>query len=105
MICYKEPLNGGCGITNFSDFEYFDPWHDKKPILDDIDDDNSGAGWGIACFVDDADCREAYEEIISKYNVVFQSPVRTNKNSANPFFFVVFDLYNELPAQDASWSL
>lgn len=98
-------MTGGCGVTIFSDFGEYDPWHEKKEVSDDIDFEDSGAGWGIAAFVDNTSCKEAYEEICSKYPIIFQSPVRRNQNSENQFFFIVFDLYNELPAQDVSWSL
>lgn len=105
MKCYIDSLVGGCGVTVFSDFSNEDHWGEKNMVVDDIDKDEIGAGWGIACFIDEDACREAYNDIASKYNIIFQSPVRTNRNTGNPFFFIIFDLYNELSAQDVSWSL
>ncbi len=103
MKCYKSAMNGGCGVTVFDDFGTYDPWREKKIIEDDIPSEDSGAGWGIAAFVDTQPCREAYEAICSKYPIIFQSPVRENQNTNNNFFFVVFDLYSELPSIDSSW--
>lgn len=51
-----------------------------------------GSGWLCAGFINDTVCIHAYKDLInSKRRLVFQSPIRYNKNSGNDFFFCIFD--------------
>jgi hypothetical protein len=51
-----------------------------------------GTGFFVAGFIDNSRCKEAYEYLCKETNLVYQSPVRLNKNSNNKFFFCIFDV-------------
>ncbi len=51
---------------------------------------NAGIGFSIAGFTNTRICKQMYKHINSKYKIVFQSPVKRNRNSGNQFFFIVF---------------
>lgn len=50
-----------------------------------------GTGFVIAGFINNSNCRKQYEKLADKYPIVYQSPVRRNRNSGNDFFFIIFD--------------
>lgn len=60
-----------------------------------------GCGWLMSGFITDSDAvndgvvntahKEAYEELKKKYKMMDQYPVRTNQNTQNKFFFVIYD--------------
>lgn len=50
-----------------------------------------GTGFFVAGFISTKKCRKQYEAIAEKFPIVYQSPVRRNRNSGNDFFFIVFD--------------
>lgn len=49
-----------------------------------------GIGYNIAGFLDTSRCEETYNEIKRKYKIIFQSPVKRNRNSGNKFFFIIY---------------
>lgn len=49
-----------------------------------------GIGYGVAGFIDDEICKEAYKELCERFHLEYQSPVKRNPNSGNLFFFCVF---------------
>ena len=51
-----------------------------------------GTGFFVAGFIQTKKCKEQYEHIAETYPIVYQSPVRRNRNSGNDFFFIVFDV-------------
>lgn len=55
-----------------------------------IEDFGGGIGYNIAGFVNTKVCRKTYNWIKDNYDIVFQSPVKRNRNSGHLFFFIVF---------------
>lgn len=80
---------GGCGINILYGFEApWNSWQDLNyyfPIL------SQGAGFTIANFVNENNCKKTYKVLSSRYPIVYQSPVRKNSRSGRDGFFVVFD--------------
>ena len=73
-----------CGVSVWDDF-------DNPHWLDDDDSYRfGGIDFAIAGFIDTSECKKVYKDIKRKYTIVYQSPVKTNRNSGNQFFFVVF---------------
>ena len=95
---YEDHLSSACGVglvgdfsfNNGSDSDFYEYVYDFIKLSDE--EASSGCGWYIAGFVDNIKSRLAYEEINRLYKVIYQSPVRINRNSDNEFFFVVFDI-------------
>lgn len=56
---------------------------------------SSGTGFCVAGFTAHNRCEKTYNEIKKKYKIVYQSPVRINRNSGNKFFFIIFDMRTE----------
>lgn len=97
-----ETLWGTCGVACV--FEYRqDYWWDGEPttqtkkqrakVLDNtlkVAFEEAGIGHVVAGFIDNEVCKIVYNYIASKCKVVYQSPVKVNKNSGNEFFFIVF---------------
>ena len=52
----------------------------------------SGTGFCVAGFTSHIKCENTYNKIKEKYEIVYQSPVRRNRNSGNDFFFIIFDM-------------
>lgn len=50
-----------------------------------------GTGFFVAGFIPTKKCRKQYEAIAERFPIVYQSPVRRNRNSGNNFFFIIFD--------------
>jgi hypothetical protein len=90
---YSDSLSGACGIGLFADFEKVElrknSWYKPTPLKDEKN--HGGSGWAISGFIDNEDCREAYDTLKEKYGILYQSPVRMNANSGNEFFFCLYD--------------
>jgi hypothetical protein len=106
VICaYHGDVTGACGIDVACDFFFDETSNDPDwPVtLEDIDEKVSdwrpydGAGWLLMSFNKDAASKAAYEAFSAKYPIVYQSPVRDNKNypKGHKFFFAVFDTYKK----------
>ena len=54
-----------------------------------------GTGFFVCGFIHTKTCESFYKEVVSRYKLVYQSPVRTNTRSGNRFFFCVFDVRAE----------
>jgi hypothetical protein len=80
---YTNRVSGTCGLCVLWGFK--EPEGYSAPSL------NGGTGFCVAGFVDHFNCVRTYKEIARKYPIVYQSPVRRNKNSGNDFFFIIFD--------------
>lgn len=52
---------------------------------------DGGTGFTIVAFINTNSCKEFYEYIHQNYPIVYQSPLRVNKNSQHHFFFIVVD--------------
>lgn len=91
---FSDTLDGTCGVGVACGFEFvneeYSSWDDPNLTIGE-DDPSGGAGWFVAGFIDDEECRVAYQGFRKHYKLVFQSPVRVNENSKNQFFFCVFD--------------
>lgn len=77
---YEDALSGTCGV---SVVDSFGEYHYNKF--------QGGAGWKCAGFIPTKTCKEFYNEFKKEWKIVFQTEVRINKNSGNPFIFVVYD--------------
>lgn len=84
MLICDDLLDGTCGVAVL--WDYGNKW--GSPIGDAV---SAGCGWYIAGFIDNNECREAYDEMCGKYKLIYQSPVRLNRNSGKDFFFCIFD--------------
>lgn len=67
--------------------------------LDELKNDG-GADWVLAAFTPNEVCEKTYKALCAKHRLVFQSPVRENKNSGNRFFFCIFDTEGTMPYVD-----
>lgn len=82
---------GGCGLTVLYGFGEREGQIQSRNITNWHRHASFGTGFGVACFINTTGCRLMYEDIAARYPIVYQSPVRLNENSGNPFFFVIFD--------------
>jgi len=85
MRCQWERLPGTCGVNLYHYFgrPYAEIAVSSVPL--------GGADLACASFVNTPDCKQAYDALKVRFNVVYQSSVRINRNSGRPFFFVVYD--------------
>lgn len=103
-IGWSDTVDGTCGVGVFGGFEKYtnnDSWY--KPCEDDFPegvDCQGGAGWQIAGFIPNSECREIYLGLKKRFKIVFQSEVRVNTNSGNKFFFCVYDVKAEQKANN-----
>lgn len=72
-----------CGVSVWHDF-YNPNWIQNNCSR------FGGINFAIAGFIDKESSKRVYDEISRKHTIVYQSPVKINKNSGNEFFFVVF---------------
>lgn len=80
-----EGLPRTCGVEVIFDF------HEEDGYGRHIEDLNiGGIGYAVAGFIDRAYCKQAYEELTQRFHLEYQSPVKMNHNSGNPFFFCIF---------------
>lgn len=99
MTTYAEArtIPGNCGIGFFSYLSYFDGAHYfgnnySRPLIKG-QRFPGGCGWQISGFINTKECRQAYKDLSTFAEIVFQSPVRINRNSGRKFFFVVYNTY------------
>lgn len=94
---------GACGVGNAHGFtieagdaptqrELSTGWEYRwrMPALAD-NRNTGGTDFIFAGFVNTRACRQAYTLFSSKHKLVYQSPVRTNRNSRRKFFFAIWD--------------
>jgi hypothetical protein len=120
MNADQMTLAGGCGICYIYNFQsrlpsryQYDyatrrshlvrPEGEAGPINVQV----GGTGVFIAAFVPTPECKKMYEELTSKYKLVFQTPARRNNNSGRQFITCVFDRSkakkNTMTAIEAKW--
>lgn len=75
----------GCGLKYVGGFYSGYVQFTNKAICD------YGTGFFVASFINNKTCKKAYEYFCKNTKLVYQSPVRLNKNSGNRFFFCIFD--------------
>lgn len=80
-----DQLIGTCGVHLFHHFgSYYDNYTVATLPL-------GGANLACASFINTSECKQAYTALKNRFNIVYQSSVRINRNSGRPFFFVVYD--------------
>lgn len=86
----ESTVHGSCGLSVVYGFRGESPedqrWRDTI-----LRPEAYGTGFYIAAFVDTEVCRDTYTMLSKKHKIVYQSPVRRNRNSGRGFFFCVFD--------------
>lgn len=94
MIVLTETIQGNCGISYIYDIMY-DFGYTNYPYqkLDKNIKFPGGCGWQIAGFIDTKQCKDAYDKLKTFAEIVYQAPVRVNRNSGNKFFFVLYNTY------------
>lgn len=102
---FSKPENG-CGVVNLCRFhtipqpnwENFPDIYGPFDFLNCIKKQTANAGWAFCAFSDGvnsqwvSDQKLAYEWMSKNCKLVYQSPVRINKNTGNDFFFCIFDI-------------
>lgn len=89
---YTNTLDSTCGVGLFYNFQKkrnTSEW--GAPDTVDTFQEDAGCGWYVAGFIDTKECQQAYEEMCAKFILIYQSPVRVNRNSGREFFFCIFD--------------
>jgi hypothetical protein len=91
LKCTADIPQGTCGVTLLYDF-----WESSVKGFGFNPADNimpGGAGFITAGFIhDDKLSDKMFALLSSKYDVLFVSPVRLNRNSGNQFYFAVFSV-------------
>ena len=82
-------LTCGLGVVGDFSFSKSESWEwNKREVLQAPE---KGTGFFVAGFIDTNVCEKAYKQLCEKYTLIYQSPVRTNRNTYNQFFFCIFD--------------
>lgn len=90
LACDVNTVVGACGVTLLHDF-YNHPYEDEFNFTDGILP--GGAGFITAGFIYENELSDnMFALLSSKYDVLFVSPVRLNRNSKNQFYFAVFSV-------------
>lgn len=87
---YIGAVPGNCGILLLSGHS-LDPDAWSRPLTKKQIESMRSTGFGITGFVDEPRCKAVYDWLTKNYEIVYQSPVRENRNTGHDFFFVVFD--------------
>lgn len=90
LKCAADTLHGACGVTLLSDF-----WESSEKFGFNPADSimPGGAGFITAGFIYDNELSDKMFALLSsKYDVLFVSEVRLNRNSENQFYFAVFSV-------------
>lgn len=105
LVAEEDTLPGSCGVGIIYEFEL----EDEENIYDIFDDERfssvGGAGWTTAGFIDNEDCKDVWRYLTKRFKVAYTTPIRTNTNSGNKFFFAVFDgqAYRAKTARSSKW--
>lgn len=87
----SEFVYGACGVSVINDFIGIDNDHQWYTSIEHMDlTQDAGIGYTMAGFIDNDQCQYVYEHIKLNYKIVFQSPVKLNRNSQHKFFFIIF---------------
>lgn len=85
IYAYSAAHLGMCGVGSFRGFN---GGEGGAPI--DSLNHCGGAAFVSTGFINNNQCLEAYGILCKRFDVIYQSPIRHNKNSGNMFFFTVF---------------
>lgn len=106
MYAKFDIVEGQCGIGKMSHFKSdgeaklkYDKYRTYEEIYNlteikaGLKASNHCGGTGMfgSGFVNNQVCREMYATLCKHYHLIFQTPVRTNVNSWNHFFYAMFD--------------
>ena len=93
---YEDAVYGACGVSSLCGFGTTSIWHEEQHDTKDLPKETrAGCGWVVCGFIDKRPSKEMYDDMTSRYPMVYQSPVRKNKNSRNNFFFCIFDVRSD----------
>jgi hypothetical protein len=92
-----------CGVNDVGGFSFGDAADEAPSTVNE-----SGTGLFTATFINNAECKAAYEYLCKEHVLLFQSPKKKNKNSKRDVFLCVFLHKNRAPkkkksGQSASW--
>lgn len=86
------PGNCGLGYLSGHDYSVHRPGdYFQIPKVDVAVKAAGGTGFFTTGFINEERCQRMYEHLCKHYKLVFQTPVRTNRNSSRKFFAAVFD--------------
>ncbi len=85
IICDYRGLSSGCG-TNVI-YAFGDAYGAVNTSWAPL----GGAQLAVAPFVNTKACKQAYEDLKTRFNIVYQCEPRRNANSGRMFFMVVYD--------------
>lgn len=92
LRCEADTLQGSCGVTLLHSFY---EGHATYKFNPDDDIMPGGAGFITAGFIHENELSDKmFVFLSSKYDVLFVSEVRLNRNSQNQFYFAVFSVKN-----------
>lgn len=98
MYLAQDTVNWTCGLGVIGNYSTLRPVYSHSNTLSTLDE--AGTGFYVAGFIDTVECKAMYDELIAKFPIVYQSPVRQNVNSGNDFFFCVFDVGQPVEEQE-----
>ena len=84
---YAGRVPGTCGVGLYYMFNNPPSYYHNGPSCALT---QGGIGYAIAGFVNTTDCKAVYDKIKEDHKIVFQSPVKNNRNSGREFFFIVY---------------
>lgn len=87
MRGYCSTVPGMCGLGVVHSF---DNPHGQQYKVNVSAARLGGIDFSVAGFTDTKRCQKTYNVIKESFDIVFQSPVKRNRNSGNMFFFIVF---------------
>lgn len=123
LAAYSALVGGQCGIGTWSSIqnredspvdknaygESITPYwsgdggyriHEVKP-----GNHRGGCGFSGTGFIPTPLSKQTYEHMCKNFRLVFQTPVRKNKNSGNMFFYAMFDdgPNEDIPSIEPNW--
>ena len=125
MLAYSSIVNGQCGIGTWIDINnkenvktytensygevcnpplHFSPSGNKVvPMIPG--NHKGGCGFSGTGFIPTKVSKDSYEYMCKTFRLVFQTPVRKNKNSGNMFFYAMFDdgPNEDIPSIEPNW--
>ena len=90
LVAEMDECHFCCGVLEVGSFlydytEYYEPLVSRMGFAD-----RSGTGYYIATFIDEPECKEAYDILKQHKDIVFQSKPRKNRRSGNEVFIVIY---------------